>query len=115
MCIADSYLIFHEPTPSNPSPLGSQHILLLICFYASDSFDPGALGLAELHEVCMSPPLQPVTVPLDGITSLQCANHTTEHGADSKLDECALYPTVTDKDVKQHWSQYQALRNTTCH
>jgi len=63
----------------------------------------------------MSQPLKPLTVPLDGITSLNLANHTTELGADSKLAECALNPTVTDKDVKQQWSQSQPQRNTTCH
>ena len=35
-----------------------------------------ALGFVELHEVCTGPPLEPVKVPLDGIASLQCVNHT---------------------------------------
>ncbi|GAB0186614.1 mitochondrial enolase superfamily member 1 [Grus japonensis] len=76
-----------------------------------------ALGLVELHEFRMGPPLQPVKVPLDGIPSLQRVNHTTQLGVIGKLAEGALDPTVhvTDKDVKQHWSQYRPLRNTTCH
>jgi len=30
-----------------------------------------ALGLVELNEICMGPPLKPFQVPLDGIPSLQ--------------------------------------------
>ncbi|GAB0184583.1 cAMP-dependent protein kinase inhibitor alpha [Grus japonensis] len=76
-----------------------------------------ALGLVELHVVRMDPPLQPVKVPLDGIPSLQCVNHTTLLGVVGKLAEGALDPTVhiTDKDVKQCWSHYRALRNATHH
>ncbi|PKU30953.1 rna-directed dna polymerase from mobile element jockey-like [Limosa lapponica baueri] len=76
-----------------------------------------ALGLVELHEVCTSPPLEPVQVPLDGIPSLQCVNRTTQIGVFDKLAEGALYPTVhvSNKDVEQHWSQYRPLWNTTCH
>ena len=67
-----------------------------------------ALGLVELHEVHMGPPLQPVQVPLDGIPSLQCVNHTTQLGVISRLAEGALNPTVhvTNKEVQQCWSQY---------
>jgi len=36
-----------------------------------------ALGLVNLHEVHMVPPLKPVQVPLDGIPSLQCGNSTS--------------------------------------
>ncbi|GAB0195895.1 hypothetical protein GRJ2_002054800 [Grus japonensis] len=76
-----------------------------------------ALGLAELHAVRMGPPLKPVKVPLDGIPSLQHVDHTTQLGVVSKLAEGALDPTVhvTDKDVKQCWSQYRPLRNATRH
>ncbi|KAK4823457.1 hypothetical protein QYF61_002293 [Mycteria americana] len=73
-----------------------------------------ALGLCEVHT---GPPLKPVKVPLDGIPSHQCVNRTTQLGVVGRLAEGALDPTVhvTDKDVKQHWSQYQPLRNATCH
>ncbi|PKU43757.1 hypothetical protein llap_5947 [Limosa lapponica baueri] len=76
-----------------------------------------ALGLVELHEVCMGPPLKPVQVPLDGTPSLQCVSRTTQFGVISKLAEGALYLTlhVSDKGVKQHWSQYKLLRNAICH
>ena len=37
-----------------------------------------ALGLVELHEVRMGPPLKPVKVPLDGIPSLQRVDCTTQ-------------------------------------
>ncbi|GAB0183112.1 cAMP-dependent protein kinase inhibitor alpha [Grus japonensis] len=76
-----------------------------------------ALGLVELHEVHIGPPLQPVKVPLDGIPSLQRVNHTTQLGVVSNLAEGALDPTVhvADKDVEQCWSQYRPLRNATRH
>ncbi|PKU41812.1 hypothetical protein llap_7885 [Limosa lapponica baueri] len=75
-----------------------------------------ALGLIELHEVDMDPPLKPVQVSLDGIPSLQRVDCTTQLGVVSKLAEGALYPTVrvSNKDVKQPWSKYLPLRNTTC-
>ena len=67
-----------------------------------------ALGLIEPHEVCTGPPLKPAQVPLDGIPSRQRGDRTTQLGVVGKLAEDALNPTVhvTDKDVKQHWSQY---------
>ncbi|GAB0196099.1 cAMP-dependent protein kinase inhibitor alpha [Grus japonensis] len=76
-----------------------------------------ALGLVELHEVHMGPLLQPVKVPLDGIPSLQQVNRSTQLEVVGKLAEGALDPTVhvSNRDVKQHRSQYRPLRNTTCH
>ena len=50
-----------------------------------------ALGLVELHEVCMRPPLKPVKVPLDGIPSLQRVDCTTQLGV-SELAEDASIP-----------------------
>ena len=52
------------------------------------------LGIVEIHEVCLGPPLKPVKVPLDGIPSLQYVDCTTQLGAISKLAECALNPIV---------------------
>ncbi|KAK4829762.1 hypothetical protein QYF61_006486 [Mycteria americana] len=76
-----------------------------------------ALGLFELHEVHTVPPLKPVKVPLDGIPSLQHVDRTTQLGVIGKLAEGALNPTVhvTNKDVKQRWSQHRPLRNATHH
>jgi len=73
-----------------------------------------ALSLVELHAVHAGSHLQSVKVPLNGIPSLQCANHTTELGV-GKLAEGALSPTVhvANKDIKQHWPQYQPVRYTT--
>jgi len=67
-----------------------------------------ALGLVEFHEVHTGPPLLPVNVPLHGIPSLQRVDHTTELGVINRFAKGALNPTVhvTNKDVKQHWSQY---------
>ncbi|GAB0176555.1 hypothetical protein GRJ2_000120700 [Grus japonensis] len=76
-----------------------------------------ALGLVELHVLCIGLCLKPVKVPLDGILSLQHVDCTTQLGVVSKLAEGALDPTVhvANKDVKQCRSQYQPLRNTTRH
>ncbi|GAB0180669.1 cAMP-dependent protein kinase inhibitor alpha [Grus japonensis] len=76
-----------------------------------------ALGLVEPHEVHMGLLLKLVQVPLDGILSLRHVNHTTQLGVICKLAESALNPTVhvTDEDIKQYWSQYRPLRDTTCH
>ncbi|RMC04821.1 hypothetical protein DUI87_17994 [Hirundo rustica rustica] len=52
-----------------------------------------ALGLAELHEVCVRSPFKPVQSPLDGIPSLQSVTHTTQPGVISKLDGGALNST----------------------
>ncbi|KAK4825967.1 hypothetical protein QYF61_003536 [Mycteria americana] len=67
-----------------------------------------ALGLVELHEVCPGPALKPVTVPLDGIPSLQHVDHTTQLAVVGNLAVGALTPTVhvANEDVKQHQSQY---------
>ncbi|KAK4820994.1 hypothetical protein QYF61_009460 [Mycteria americana] len=75
--------------------------------------DP-ALGLVEPHEVHTGPLLQ---VPLDGILSLRCVNRTTQLDVICKLAEGALNPTVyvIDEDIKQYWSQYRPLRDTTHH
>jgi len=51
-----------------------------------------ALGLVELHESRTGPPLQPVRVTLDGISSLQQVDRTTQLGA--RLAEGALNPTI---------------------
>ncbi|KAK4825808.1 hypothetical protein QYF61_002413 [Mycteria americana] len=78
--------------------------------------DP-ALGLVEPPEVHMGPLLQLVQVPLDGIPSLRPVNRSTQLGVICKLAEGALDPSVyvTDEDIKQYWSQYGPLRDTTCH
>ena len=68
-----------------------------------------ALGLVELHEVCMGPCLKPVQVPLDGILALQRADRTTQLGVVGRLSaDGALNPTVhvANRDVKRHCSQY---------
>ncbi|KAK4833081.1 hypothetical protein QYF61_027743 [Mycteria americana] len=78
--------------------------------------DP-ALGLVEPHEVHMGPLLQLVQVLLGVILSIRHLNRTTQLGVICKLAEGALDPTVyvNDEDIKQYWSQYGPLRDTTCH
>jgi len=44
-----------------------------------------ALGFVELHEVCTGPSLKLVKVPLDGIPSHQCVNHTTQSQLDMQV------------------------------
>ncbi|KAK4827673.1 hypothetical protein QYF61_020484 [Mycteria americana] len=75
-----------------------------------------ALGLVEPHEVRMGPPLKPVKVPLDGIPSLQCVDHTTQLGVVSKVAEGALDPTVhvadKEKGMKKMSNIYESAANT---
>ena len=97
------------------NPFSSQTVLVL--GIAPTHVQNIELGLAELHEVHMGSRLKPVQVPLDGIPSLQCVDHTTQLGVVSKLSEGVLNPTVRviDKDVKKHPSRCWPLRNTTHH
>ncbi|PKU45342.1 hypothetical protein llap_4361 [Limosa lapponica baueri] len=62
------------------------------------------LGLVELQEVCMGPPLKPV----QSLWMASLPSSATQLGVVSKLAEGALNPTVhvTGKDVKQHQSHY---------
>ncbi|PKU41222.1 hypothetical protein llap_8474 [Limosa lapponica baueri] len=73
-----------------------------------------ALGCVEPHEVHSGPLLKPLQVPLDGILSLRCVNHTTQLGVVSKRAEGALDPTVyvIDEDTEQYQSQYRPLGDT---
>ncbi|KAK4810611.1 hypothetical protein QYF61_007348 [Mycteria americana] len=65
-----------------------------------------ALGLVEPHEIHMGPLLELAQVPLDGIPVPQaCQPH---HSA------CRSH-YVVDEDIKQYWSQYGPLRDTTHH
>ena len=75
-----------------------------------------AFGLVEPHEVHACPLLELVQVPLDGISSLQCVDHSTQLGVICKFSEGALNPTVCviDKDIKQYWSEYGPLWDTGC-
>lgn len=52
-----------------------------------------ALGLVELHEVGMGPPLQHAQVPLDGISSLYHVSCDTQLGVICKLADSALNPS----------------------
>jgi len=76
-----------------------------------------ALGLVEPHEVHTGPLLQLVQVPLDSILSIRHVKCTTQLGVICKLAQSSFYPTVylTDEDIKQHWSQYKPLRDSTHH
>lgn len=63
-----------------------------------------ALGSIVVHEICMGLPLKCIKVPLDDISALQCVNCATELGADNRLAEGLLHPTLhVTKDVKKYW------------
>ncbi|KAJ7419046.1 hypothetical protein WISP_56501 [Willisornis vidua] len=95
--------------------MGKSCLSHLTFFY--DKVQDLALGLVELHEVCMGPPPKPVKVPLDGIPSLHCVNCTTQFGVIGKPAEGALHPAtnVANKDLKQCQSQNWPLRKITYH
>ena len=63
----------------------------------------------------MGPLLQSVQVPLDGFPSFQRIDCTAQLGVIRKLAGGALDAIVyvTDKDVKEHWSQDRPLRAST--
>ncbi|KAK4829013.1 hypothetical protein QYF61_001769 [Mycteria americana] len=93
---------------------------LLIPGIAPTQVQDPAFGLVrshEPHQVHTGPLLKLAQVPLDGILSLRCVNCSTQLGVVCKLAEGALDPTVyvIDEDIKQYWSQYGPLRDTTCH
>ncbi|KAK4815585.1 hypothetical protein QYF61_004800 [Mycteria americana] len=77
--------------------------------------DPGVLGLVEPPEVHMGLLLKLVQVPLSGIPSLRCVNHTTQLGVICKFAEGALDPTVygTDEDIKEYWSHLCSASRST--
>lgn len=62
----------------------------------------------------MVPTLKPILAPLDGISSFQHVNHTTQLGV-RRCGGDAVSPTVNDKDAKQCLSQGSSLRNATHH
>ncbi|KAK4831204.1 hypothetical protein QYF61_016041 [Mycteria americana] len=97
------------------NPIIPQPVLILEV--APTQVQDPALGLVEPHEVHTGPLLQLVQVLLDSMPSLRRLNRTTQLGVACKLAEGALDPTVyvTDEDIKQYWSQYRPLRDTTCH
>ncbi|PKU49661.1 rna-directed dna polymerase from mobile element jockey- hypothetical protein [Limosa lapponica baueri] len=68
-----------------------------------------ALGLVELHEVHISPLLEPIKVPLDSIPSLKQINCIAQLGIICKLTKSALNSPVNanNKDIEQCWSQYR--------
>ncbi|KAK4825246.1 hypothetical protein QYF61_025645, partial [Mycteria americana] len=96
------------------SPFIPQPVLIL--GVAPTQVQDLALGLVEPHDVHTGPLFQLVQVPLDGIPSLRRVNCTTQLGVACKLAEGALDPTVyvIDGDIKQYWSHYRPLRDTTC-
>lgn len=48
----------------------------------------------EIHEVSISPFLQPVQVPLNSIPTLQCYNHFLQFGVSPKLAKSAPCPVI---------------------
>lgn len=63
-----------------------------------------ALDIIEPLEVAMDSFLELVQVPVKGILSFRCVNHTTHLGVIYKSVEGALHPTVCvfDRDGKQY-------------
>lgn len=59
-----------------------------------------AIALAQVQDISlnllvpMAPPVKPVKVHLDDISSLQCVDHTTQVSVISKPAKSALNPSV---------------------
>lgn len=64
-----------------------------------------AFPLVEFHYVPVGLFLQPVKVPLDGSTTLECVKHSSQFYLFCKFAEVTLCsPTlVTNDHVKQYW------------
>ena len=75
------------------------------------------LGLFELHEVHTGPLLKFVQVPFEGISSLRWVDRTTQLFVVCKPAQGAFDSPVyvIDEDIKQYFSQYRPLWDTTCH
>uniref|UniRef100_A0A8C3KC32 CNH domain-containing protein n=1 Tax=Calidris pygmaea TaxID=425635 RepID=A0A8C3KC32_9CHAR len=61
------------------------------------------------------PSIQPVQIPLQGLSTLQQVDTPTKLGVVCELTEGALDPLIQiiDKDVNENWPQYRALGDTT--
>ena len=70
--------------PSGPQPV------LLVHGVVPPQKQNFALPLIALHEVLVSPFLQPVEVPLDGSTALQCISHSSLFCNKKICRECSL-------------------------
>ena len=69
--------------------------------------------VVEVHEVPVSPFLQPDEVPLDGSTTLCYASHPSQSGVICKLAELTLCPIIIKEDVKRGWSQHRPVGYST--
>ncbi|KAJ7414787.1 hypothetical protein BTVI_40212 [Pitangus sulphuratus] len=101
--IARSCPVSHPPELPSPSWQDcSRSVHILACIDTGGCPKPrhSTLHLALLN--LMGPFHELVQVPLDGILSLRCVNHTTQLGVICKLAEGALNPFVyvIDEDIK---------------
>lgn len=53
-----------------------------------------AIGVVDLHEIHMGPPLKPIKVPLDDIPALQCGSYSTQLDIICILAAGAVDPTT---------------------
>lgn len=90
------------------SPQGcSQSILCLACtcgWISLNNVQDLALGLDKLHEVHMVSLVEPVKVPLDGISSLLYVSHTIQLGV---MDKCAK--KCTESHCLCCWQRCQTM------
>ncbi|KAK4831208.1 hypothetical protein QYF61_016045 [Mycteria americana] len=91
------------------NPIIPQPVLIL--GVAPTQVQDPALGLVQPHEVHTGPLLESLWM------ASRPSGVSPQLGVACKLAEGALDPTVyvTDEDIKQYWSQYRPLRDTTCH
>ena len=70
--------------------------------------DP-ALGLVELHPVGLSPVIQPVQIPLQGLTTARQINTSSQFGVTCKLTEGALNSIIQiiSKRYFKRWAPVQ--------
>lgn len=73
-----------------------------------------AFAFVDLHDVPISPFLQPTQVPLNGSTTAWCIGHSSQFCVICQLAECGLWPIVQviNGDAKPYWPQNQLLGHT---
>lgn len=89
-------------------PISPQHIV--VSGAVPPQVQDFALPLAQLHEVQVSPFLQ----PLDGSTTLWWISHSSQFYVICKLAGGTLCPIIqiVNEDVKQYWTQFCPLAYT---
>lgn len=121
LLVGYSWLLSHSVSSRTPGSFSAKLLSSWVppeCRWFSGILPPHmqdfAHLLAELHETFVSPPLQPVQVPLDGSTTLWHFRSSSQFLITCKLAKGTLCPTIqVINDVEYLWSHHQPLGYTS--